>query len=147
MTPVDLKPGYESVYTVVDYYDGPRKGIADYRGKPHLYECIFDESKDDYTDSFRLAPVDPQIYQLAMEDWGIWQRWELGFHTGKVSMSTHPALPNERERHTELQAILQKALVVDPAKAVICIGHFEVLGSPVLPKGVHRPLQVKWAEV
>jgi hypothetical protein len=67
MATADLKPGYERVYTVIDYYDGPRKGIADYRGKPHFYECIFDESKNDYTDSFLLAPVDPQSFQLAME--------------------------------------------------------------------------------
>lgn len=147
MATADLRPGYERVYTVIDYYDGPRKGIADYRGKPHFYECIFDESKDDYTDSFLLTPVDAQSFQLAMEDWAIWQRWKLAFHMGKIDASTHPALPNERERHTELQAILQKVLVADPAKAVTCIGHFDVLGSPVLPKGVLRPLQVKWTEV
>ena len=147
MTTEDLKPGYELVYTVVDYYDGPRKGIADYRGRPHLYECIFDESKDEYTDSFHLTPVDSQTFQLAMEDWAIWQRWELAFHTGKADISTHPALPNERERKAELKNILQKVLVIDPAKAATCLGNFEVLGSPVLPKGVHRPLQVKWAEV
>ena len=147
MTNAELKTGYERVYTVIDYYDGPRKGIADYRGKPYLYECIFDESKDDYTDAFHLAPVDAQTFQLAMEDWGIWQRWELAYHTGKVDLSTHPALPNERERHTELRTILQQVLVIDPAKAVTCIGHFEVLGSPVSPKGVVRTLQVKWTEV
>jgi hypothetical protein len=81
---------------------------SNYKGRPHLYECIFDESKDDYTDSFRLAPVDSQTSQLAMEDWAIWKRWELAFHTSKVDFSTHPALPNESERKTELKNILQK---------------------------------------
>lgn len=38
MNSTDLKPGYERFYTVLDYYDGPRKGIADFQGKPHLYE-------------------------------------------------------------------------------------------------------------
>ena len=147
MTSAHLKTGYELVYTVLDYYDGPRKGIANYKGTPHLYECIFDESKDDYTDSFRLAAIDSHTFQLAMEDWAIWKRWELAFHTGKVGISTHPALPNERERETELNGILQKVLVIDPAKAMTCIGHFEVLDSPVLTKGVQRPLQVKWSEV
>jgi hypothetical protein len=78
MSSTGLKPGYERVYTVVDYYDGPRKGIADYKGKPHLYECMFDESKDNYSERFLLAPLD------AMEDWAIWQRWELANHTGKA---------------------------------------------------------------
>jgi hypothetical protein len=38
MKSTDLKPGYERVYTVLDYCDGPRQGIADFQGKAHLYE-------------------------------------------------------------------------------------------------------------
>jgi hypothetical protein len=41
----DLQPGYECVFTVTDYYDGPRKGIANYNGRPHFYECVFDGAK------------------------------------------------------------------------------------------------------
>jgi hypothetical protein len=33
---VQLKPDFEEVFTVTDYYDGPRKGIANVRGKPHF---------------------------------------------------------------------------------------------------------------
>jgi hypothetical protein len=36
MNPEELKPEYEHVFTVTDYYDGPRKGIANFLGKPHL---------------------------------------------------------------------------------------------------------------
>jgi len=81
-----------------------------------------------------------------MEDWAIWQRWELADHTGKTDLSTHPALPDESERHMELENILEKLLVIDPAKAVTRIAHFEALGLETLPKGVLRPLQVKWTE-
>jgi hypothetical protein len=147
MAIAELKPGYELVHTVGDYHDGPRKGIADYKGKPHLYECIFDEGKDEYTESFRLAPVGAKAFQLAMEDWAIWKRWELAYHAGKVDILTHPALPHERERKMELKSVLQNLLVIDPAIAVTCTATFEVLGSPVLPQGVQRPLQVKWTEV
>jgi hypothetical protein len=148
MSSTDLKPGYERVYTVTDYYDGPRKGIADYRGKPHLYECIFDESNSNYSESFLLAPLDTEAFRSAMEDWAIWQRWELAYHTGKTDLSTHPALQHESERHKELERILETVLVIDPAKAVTRIGHFEPIGGQTLPQGVHRPcpLQVKWTE-
>ena len=146
MSSSDLKPGYERVYTVVDYYDGPRKGIADYRGKPHLYECIFDEAKGNYSNSFLLAPLDSETFRLAMEDWAIWERWELAYHTAKTDLSTHPALPHESERHKELAGTLEKLLVVDAAKAVTRIGYFEATGGEALPKGVVRPLQVKWTE-
>jgi len=118
MSSTDLKPGYERVYTVTDYYDGPRKGIADYRGKPHLYECVFDESKDNYSESFLLAPLDTEAFRLAIEDWAIWQRWEIAYHAGKTDLNTHPALPHESERHKELEGILETVLVIDPAKAM-----------------------------
>jgi hypothetical protein len=36
MDALELKPGYEMVFTVTDYCDGPRKGIANYQDKPHL---------------------------------------------------------------------------------------------------------------
>ena len=146
MTTADLKPGYERVYTVLDYYDGPRKGVADFQGQPHLYECVFDELKGNYSESFLLTPLDAESFRFALEDWAIWQRWELAYHTGKADLSTHPALPHESERHQELQRILEKVLVVDPTKAVTRIGHFEALLGETLPKGVLRPLQVKWTE-
>ena len=94
---------------MVDYYDGPLKGIADYQGQPHLYERIFDESKDNYSESFRLAPLDAETVHVALEDWAIWQRWELAYHAGRTDLSTHPALPHESKRHKELEAILQGA--------------------------------------
>jgi hypothetical protein len=95
VTPTELKPGYERVHSVTDYYDGPRKGIADYQGKPHLYECIIDESKGNYSELFRLAPIAPETFRTAMEDWASWQRYKLACHLGKADISSHPALPHE----------------------------------------------------
>jgi len=146
MTSEELKPGYERVFTVTDYYDGPRKGIANFLGKPHLYECIFAEAKDNYSDLFRLTPIDAKTFQLAMEDWGIWQRWEFAFNTGKADLSTHPALPHETKRHAELERILGRNLATDPEKAFTKVGRFEPFGGQKLPTGVLRPLQVKWTE-
>ena len=67
----ELKPGFEAVFTVRVYYDGPRSGIANYQGKPHFYDCIFDEAKDDYSDEYWLTPIDSATFELAMEDWEI----------------------------------------------------------------------------
>lgn len=146
MSSAELKPQYERVYTVSDYYDGPRKGVANFEGQPHLYDCIFDEAKGNYSDSFLLMPIDTESFRLAVEDWAIWQRWELAYHTGKADLSTHPALPNERRRHDELQAILQNALVIDPKKSITRVGHFKPIGNEPLPRGVMRQLQVEWSE-
>jgi len=134
------------VHTVNDYYDGPRSGIADRAGSPHFYECIFDEQKDNYTDVFRLTPIDTETYKLAMEDWTIWKRWEIAFHSGKTDLSTHPCLPEDHQRHHEIKPILDKRLVTEPRVAISRVGRFEAIGNDPLPKGVLSLLQVKWEE-
>ena len=115
----------EIVHTVTDYYDGPRGGIADFHGKPHLYSSLWDESADDWSDTFLLQPVDEQTFLLAMEDWAIWCRWERAYHSGQTPHATHPALPNERARHDELNALLTPKLQVDPKQAIRVRGSFE----------------------
>jgi hypothetical protein len=131
----ELKPDYEEVFTVTDYYDGPRIGIANYQGKPHLYDCIFDDSKG-YLNLFRLTPVSPEPFQFAMEDWRIWERWEAEYKAGHASIDTHPALPEDRERHDELRVILDSALRTNKERCVVIRGLFE--------EGRTLPLQVKW---
>jgi hypothetical protein len=143
--PEELKPGYERVFTVTDFYDGPRKGIANYRGAPHFYDCIFDEAKDEYSELFQLTTIDAETFQLAMEDWNIWRRWAFAFHAGETDASTHPALPQDANRHAELKRTLDRALVTDPLKAFTKVGRFEVIGEPSVPNVTLRPLQVTWA--
>jgi hypothetical protein len=137
-----LKPGCEIVFTVTDYYDGPRSGIANFRGKPHLYECIFDQTANDYTDTYLLTPVSDEMFSLAMEDWQIWKRWEVA-RAGHATVDSHPALPDDRARHEEIALKLQ-GITADLSASLKRIGIFEVLGTPDLPKGVIRPLQVRW---
>ena len=137
--------GYETVFTVTDYYDGPRKGLANYQGKPHFYECVFDENRDEYSDQYRLTPVDEETFRLAMEDWEIWLKWETAFHAGKADINSHPALPEDRPRHDELRRILDPAVVTDPDRAVIRIGKFDRLKAPNLPESASRLVGVKWS--
>lgn len=138
--------GYETVFTVTDYYDGPRGGVANYLGKPHLYECEFDGAQDDYSDRYLLTPISEETFRLALEDWEIWKRWESAYHAGKADISSHPALPDDRARHEELRLILDKELVTDTHKAIVRIGKFEAVRGQDLPRGVIRPLRVKWSE-
>lgn len=140
----DLEPGHEIVFTVTDYCDGPLNGIANFQGKPRFYERIFDAAQDDYSDMYRLTPVDEATFRLAMEDWEIWSRWEAAFHTGKANIGSHPALPEDAARHQELKHILDRALQSSP-NAIIQRGKFSALGESNPPHGA-RQLQVKWTE-
>jgi hypothetical protein len=49
----------EEVHLIIDYWDGPREGVADYCGTPHYFRAVFDEKKDEWSDVFRiLSPLD-----------------------------------------------------------------------------------------
>jgi hypothetical protein len=138
MSVAELKPGYEKVFTVTEYYDGPRQGVANFKGQPHFYDCIFDQERSNYSNLYRLTPVGPQIFALAEEDWAIWERWESAFHVGNTTRETHPALPQDRARYEEIRAALDASLKTDSATCVIQVGLFE--------QGIGQPLQVMWTK-
>jgi len=142
----NLSPGYETVFTVTEYSDWPRNGIANYQGAPHLFEWVSNEAKEHDSKLFRLMPLSAEVFQLAIEDWEIWRRWLVAFYEKKTDISTRPALSIDISRHAELKRILDGALIVDPQKTVMRVGQFEVLAEPSIPERVIRQLQVKWIQ-
>ena len=121
-----METEYEIVHTMTDYWDGPRGGIAQFQGRPHVYESVFDYATDDRSDIFLLQLIDGETFELALEDWAIWKRWEAAYAAGLTTTETHPALPADRPRHEELQAILSERLRVEPTTAVQVKGDFKV---------------------
>jgi len=130
---------YEPVHTVDDYYDGPRLGIANFNGTPHVYQCQFSVSKDDWTDLFWLMPIGTDLFNLALERWNIFLRWYTEFKAGKVPLNTHPALPLDRQRYEELLALIGNQLLSKPDFSVIQKAHFKSTGIPF-------QMRVKWSE-
>ena len=108
----------ERVHTVWNYYDGPREGIADFQGKPHLYKCQFSEANDDWTDLFWLMPIDEELLAIAREQHAIFLRWRAEFDQGHVPIKSHPALPVDRVRYNELQAALGDRLQLQPQRSI-----------------------------
>jgi hypothetical protein len=90
---------FEPVYTMTHFYDSPRRGITSFGGVPHLYESRFSDMDLGKEDSFLLMPIAIEVFELALEDWAIWCRWEKAFKQGQVSLDTHPALPDDANRH------------------------------------------------
>jgi hypothetical protein len=131
---------------MTDYYDGPRRGIADYRGKPHLYESRWSDIGTDQEDTFLLMPITAEMLELALEDWAIWRRWEIAFHEGRTSAGTHPALPEDRTRHDEINQELNERLVMDESKAFCAKATFQVREEEKSEHG-WKPLIVEWTEV
>jgi hypothetical protein len=113
------------VYTINDYFDGPRLGIADVDGVPHIYEAEFDHSSDEYGDTYFASPVDGNLMALVLEDWEIWLRWQSAFQGAKASIETHPALPQDHERHQALTTAIGGRLQADRERAKYLKARFE----------------------
>jgi len=126
----------DRILTIHDYYDGPRLGIAECNGVPHIYEAEFDHSMDEYSDTYFLSPIPPELLVLVLEDWEIWLRWEEAHKRGKVDVASHPALPEERARHEELKLLIGNRLRTDPLNRFCCKAKFSVSES--------RALTVRW---
>ena len=142
-----LEAGYERVHTMTDYYDGPRRGIADFEGRPHLYESEWADETDSYAPTFRLSPVEPRLFSLALESWRIWRRWETAFHSGRTPHETHPALPEEKSRSDELDSVLEQELRIDEHSYVRARGDFKAVDDPEWSGSGWRPLQVRWIRI
>ncbi|AGA28533.1 hypothetical protein [Singulisphaera acidiphila] len=136
---------FETVHTLPHWHDGPRQGIADYRGRPHLFESEWRDREDLDEDTFLLMPIDAATFALALEDWAIWRRWEMAFHQGKTTQETHPALPEDRGRHENLERLLDGRLTVDPARAVRSSAEFRARHTPGWSGCGWRPLEVRWS--
>ena len=127
---------------MTDFDNGPRVGIADFEGHPHLYECEWNEGANTYASTFRLSAVTPEILVLALEDSAIWERWWRAFQDGHTTQETHPALPDDRARHDELELVLGEQLRIDPATSIRALGHFRTTANwdGIGP----APLEVRW---
>lgn len=133
---------YERVYTMTDYYDGPRRGIADFDGRPHLYEARFEDAVG-YTDTFELREIDAETLALALEDWAIWLRWDEAFHAGRTTVDTHPALPGDRVRYVEVAPMLDARLALLGGPIVVAFGTFRTRAGHA-DGGRGRFLEVQW---
>ena len=135
----------QRVYTVTDYYNGVRRGVADYEGSPHYFESSMEDvaSGGKLDESFRLTPISEDTFNLALEDWEIWRRWESAFHTGEASQDTHPALPEDSPRHLELVPVLEGRLKTDSDQCLWVTGCFTVDEERPMAQGM-KNFMVKW---
>ncbi len=141
------KLGYEAVFTVSDYHDCPRGGVANFHGLPYFYECIFDEKSDEYSDSYLLISISQEVFKAAVENWDIFLRWRKAFDSGDVSRETYPALPRDKRRYEETKRTLDQAVVSGRHKAIRVRGEFDAQAEPNVPRDVLTSWQVRWSEL
>ncbi len=138
---------FETVYSVWDYYDGPRSGIADVRGEPCYFSCEWDEGADDWAEYFTLKRLATEALNLALEGETIWRNWEGAFHRGEVPSSTHPALPEQNARYVELTAALDSVIdsltIYGGARAAFRVRP----NQPPKARGILAEFEVEWLDL
>jgi hypothetical protein len=137
---------FEKVYTITDWYDGPREGIADFNGSPHIYMTLFEPVNDDWSDILLLAPVDEETFQLALEHWEIWKRWERAFYEKRVAQTSPMVLPEDEQRFEELQKLLEGKLRIHTSNAIEVRAEFRS-GKSIGTEVGRWQYEVKWTEV
>lgn len=130
----------DQVHTITDYWDQPKRGIADYLGRPHVYERMFDDASDDWSKRYWLKPIDKETFALAMEAWAIWLRW-LAIHPRGGGEGRHGVLPEDLPRREALDALLEPRLAIDPVTALIRVATFTFKGA------TNRDWTVEWSDV
>jgi len=107
----------EQVYVEFEWWDGPRVGIADIGGVPHRFRSVFDESGDDYLDTFIVWSIPPSELELEIAQWCIFVEWNTRFEAGLTDTHSHPGQGGIDARYDELTTRLARARDEAPASA------------------------------
>lgn len=132
---------FETVHTITDWHDGPRRGVAFVNGRPHFFESCWNDVDSGEETLFFLTPISDELLAAAIEDWDIWKRWSSAFKSGNGSMETHPALPSDRARHKQLDALLTTQLVTDENYKLSAFANFRY-NTETVPN-----MEVEWTIV
>ena len=99
----------ERVYVELEWYDGPRAGIADINGVPHRFDSLFDEKDDEYLGTFRIWPIEKAMFDLEIEQWQIFVEWDALYEAGKVDADSHPGRGGRNARWDEIEVLLKQS--------------------------------------
>ena len=136
-----MDPPFEQVYTINDWYDGPRTGAADYGGVPHVYRSLYlnGETWNSDEDRFELTPITSEVLGWMLEANRLNREWHSARRAGTAPAWTsgEPCVPPEdRERYLELEAKIAGALERHAGPRVLAHGEFEPGGRGVRWKPV-----------
>ncbi|MER6675140.1 hypothetical protein [Streptomyces sp. NPDC000983] len=97
-----IADGFSRVYAELDWYDGPRAGLADIDGSPHYFDG-YGQYLGDGADEYRVWPAGPEAAAWEREQWAI-------AVARNEAVTAGPECPPGRDgidaRHQELDALL-----------------------------------------
>jgi hypothetical protein len=135
-----MDTAFETVYTIVDWYDGPREGAADFRGVPHRYRSVYLDTPEwnPDEDRFELTPIPTELLTAMLEADRLWRRWDAARRAGTLPQMADDAprvLPEDRAHYVTLTADIDAALACR-VPTMLAHGAFQ-----------YRPDRVRWMPV
>ncbi len=107
--------GFEHVHIELDWYDGPRSGLADVDGIPHYFQAVHDYGRPDEPDGEYLVwPANSTALALEREQWAIFVDWNTRYETGTATVDSHPGHGGINARYDQLTALLAPHRAVPP---------------------------------
>lgn len=116
--------GFEKVLIELDWYDGPRGGVAEVCGILCRFKSNFDEKDDDWLGTFLVWPISEESFALELEAWSIFVSWNKLFESGKAGTKPHPGTGGINIRYDEIVSLLQKERETIPSNCDLAIAEF-----------------------
>jgi hypothetical protein len=99
--------GFERVHVELDWYDGPRSGLADVDGIPHYFQAVHDYlHPGEPDDEYFVWPASDTAMALEHEQWGIFVDWNTRYEAGAATVDSHPGHGGINARYDELTSLL-----------------------------------------
>jgi hypothetical protein len=100
--------GFEPVHVELDWYDGPRGGLADINGMPHYFRAVNDYSRHgEPDDEYLVWPASQTALAWEREKWAIFVEWNGRYEAGTATAESHPGHGGINARYDELTTLLQ----------------------------------------
>ena len=98
---------FERVYTIDEWDEGPRSGVANFAGVPHYFRSV-GESRE----RFELTPLPSELFELILEADALFHRWHPGPHTRSAAAFDRASAVDgaDRSRYETLQSDIAAAL-------------------------------------
>jgi hypothetical protein len=98
--------GFERVHVQLDWYDGPRGGLADVEGVAHYFRAVHDyHHADEPDDEYFVWPASTSALALEREQRAIFVGWNARYEVGAAWAEHHPGNGGIDARYDELQAL------------------------------------------
>ncbi|WP_151771245.1 hypothetical protein [Streptomyces abyssomicinicus] len=100
-----IADGFERVHVELEWYDGPRFGLADVESEPHYFQaCSYDRT--DEPGEYVVWPASDAVAALEREQWALFVEWNARYEAGLTGPETHPGSGGMDARYDELDEAL-----------------------------------------